>query len=106
MLFNKRMELSEETTKSGTTKEGKDWEFSKGVDYKTTNLCKAYTKWLAKQDKKNTNPKAAGSASKSEESKSQSKPPPKKEEVKKSAPEPTPSEPEEDNDSFEFDDDQ
>ena len=101
--FNKRMELSEETTKSGTTKEGKYWEFSKGVDYKTTNLCKAYTKWLAKQDKKNTNSKAAGGASKSEESKAQSKPPPKKEEAKKPTPEPTPSNPEEE--EFEFDDD-
>ncbi len=101
--YNKRMELSEQTIKSGV-KDGKEWEFPKGVDYKTTNLCKAYTKWLAKQDKKNTNSKAAGSTSKSEESKSQSKPPPKKEEAKKSSPETIPSEPEEGNEGLDFDD--
>lgn len=111
--FNKRMELSAETNKSGV-KDGKEWSIDKGVDYKDTNLCKAYTKWLAKQDKKNTNSKAAGADDKAEaksepksksKPKSESKPDPKPEEKAESKPEPKPEPTDTDEGGMDFDDD-
>ena len=64
--FNKRAELSEETVKEGVSKAGKEYSITLGVDYKTTNFCKAYEKWLKAQDKANTKGTSTGSK-KSEE---------------------------------------
>ena len=97
--FNARAEQSEEVLIEGVSnKTKKEYSFTKGVDYDTTNFAKALEKWKKKQDKggDSGSSKVSGKGSSDEDKqtpKEDGKPAGKAPKVNASKPEPVKSEP-------------